>query len=200
MFSAVGSYKTKYFISRGKNQGTLTILTKQKQTPKVEWLNVQCLRFTIFWTLPRGLGHFCSSALCSTQSLSSRLQLTLFHLHHCSWWLSHGIDISKPSGVPCCNWTALSPIDSPGLSSGTAAPPHSAEPRLLSMTTSSFKQHYLSDSHTTKFSYSMRYNFSHLWSTAPVCWPWGNPSQKTSPEQRWFLLNHSWFFSASWPE
>jgi hypothetical protein len=25
MFSAVGSYKTKYFISRGKNQGIVTV-------------------------------------------------------------------------------------------------------------------------------------------------------------------------------
>lgn len=77
-----------------------------------------------------------SAALSSAaHTASSRLQLALFHLHRCSWCSSQGI--SKPSEVPCCNRTALSPRESPAISSRTTAPHHSAKPRLLSMTTSS---------------------------------------------------------------
>lgn len=34
-----------------------------------------------------------------------------------------------------------------------------------------------------------------LWTTASVCWPLGNASQKISPQCFQFPLNHNWFFS-----
>ena len=62
--------------------------------------------------LPRRLG----SALCSTHSLSSRLQVALLHGYYCSWWSSHCTGISKRLGSSCCSWAALSPIASQRLS------------------------------------------------------------------------------------
>ena len=50
---------------------------------------------TIPWAPPRGLGHFASSAPCSTHSLSPRFLLTPLHSCYCSWCSSHGTGIFK---------------------------------------------------------------------------------------------------------
>lgn len=70
---------------------------------------------------PGGVALFPGSALCSTQSLSSRLWLAPFHYCYCSWWSSHSTGISKTAVLPSCTWTALSPTAPPGLS---AEPSH----------------------------------------------------------------------------
>lgn len=54
--------------------------------------------FMIFWTPPLGLSHFSGSVLCSTHSLSPRLQLVPLHCYYCSWWSSHVTGISKTLG------------------------------------------------------------------------------------------------------
>jgi hypothetical protein len=137
-----------------------------------------------------------------TCSLVSRCHLAPLHSCGCFWWSSHGTSISKNAGVPCCKWAVLTPIASPGLSPGTLDLPHSAKPQLLSMPSTCFQnQHRLSDSYTSKFSCRCKVHPWWLWNTAAsVCWPWGNTSQKTSPQWCWSLLNYSWFFSSSWPD
>ena len=57
------------------------------------------------------MGHFSSSAFCSTHSLSSGIQLAPLH-HCCCSWRSylHGSGISKTAGVPCYNCIICPPI------------------------------------------------------------------------------------------
>ena len=53
---------------------------------------------TVSWALPKGLGHFSSSTLCNTHSLSSKFWQAPLCLGCSSWWLSYGPRISKMLG------------------------------------------------------------------------------------------------------
>jgi hypothetical protein len=85
----VGSTKILSSFKREKYQGTVTIKSKFELQPSSVWNPTHNLLGS-----SKGLGHFSSSALCSTH-LSSRLQLLVLHCCCCSWWSSHGTGISK---------------------------------------------------------------------------------------------------------
>lgn len=78
-------------------------------------LNTQCSvicdSFPIFWATLNDLGHFSSTALCSTQRLSSRFSTGPLHTcclgGHSWYWHLHN------DGVFCSKWAALSSIISP---------------------------------------------------------------------------------------
>ena len=81
-----------YFLtSRGKNQGKAKLNSNNINNS----MSSVCDLLTIFWAPPRGWGHFSSSAVYSTHSLSSRLCLASLHCCCCSWWSSHGTGISN---------------------------------------------------------------------------------------------------------
>ena len=84
------------------------------------------------------------SSLCQVDiKLSSKSNLlstwhTSLLCHHLSLWPSHGM-ASANAGVSCYNNIALLPITFPGLSSGTPAFSHNAQPQLLSWLLYAFK-------------------------------------------------------------
>lgn len=80
---------------------------------------------TIFWTLPKSLGHSSGFTLCRTLSLSSKLGQSPLHSCICPQQSSHGTRISK---------MLVSPVVT-GLHF-TSGPLHGARPQLFSMTPS----------------------------------------------------------------
>lgn len=83
------------------------------------------------------------------------------------FWIFQWYYYLQYAGVLSCNSSALSPIASPGLSSGTPTLIHSAKPQLLWMLPSWLQnQHYLDVPFTATFSFQPTYNFCYLWNTS----------------------------------
>lgn len=129
----MGYYKTLSYLKREK-QGHRRDQLKAK--PNLNGIDcsiyLEYLEFTHNLGFSQGPGsclrlHPLQHTHTHTHSWPSRLRLTQLHCCCCSWYLSHGTGISKvPSSS--CNWAALSPTASPGLSSRCQTSPSPHDP------------------------------------------------------------------------
>lgn len=165
---------------------------------------MQCLASIHLLGSSRDWGHFSSSTLCSTHSLSSKLCLAPLHICCCSWLLSHNTSISK---MLCSTLQQLYFHQDPPLDYI-----HGAKLQFLCMTSSGLGLQMLLKKHfqnglpwplsvqrlscspgpfhdfktcatrvTLKLessAASMKYNLSHFWNTDSMCWLLGNSFQK----------------------
>lgn len=138
----------------------------------------------------------------SRHSFSSGFVSTPFHTFYHYWWDSYDPGTSSilgPSLLPMLNlqqWPLRTSLQR------LLPCQHGAKPLFLHMITSvpqlsncRTSTTWESLTHYQFLSSSVSWTFDPIWPTAAAFWPWGNTTQKTSPQWCWSLANHSWFSS-----
>lgn len=172
------------------------------------------------WAPPKGLDCFSGSALCSTQSFSSK-PWRIPTPYCCSTLGGHPLILASPkcggllfkmdcSFTISLSWALLISQASTSLYDPWNPEPslllrlhlrqwplltsHSTNPHLLSMTPACLQNEYkLGDSNTSTFSCQHKVHLGCLWDTAYVCWLSGNTLWKISLLGCLFCFHHCWF-------